>query len=407
VKTIAVVGTFDSKGAEFAFVKDVIEAQGVKTLTIHTGTYAPLFEPDVSNKDVAAAVGADIEALVARNDRGTATKSLADGIAVLLPKLYEQGRFDGVISLGGSGGTAIATAGMRQLPVGAPKLMVSTVAGASNVSEYVGTSDVVLWPSIVDVAGLNSISVKIFTNAALAIVGAVKLEADVKLSEKPLVAATMFGVTTECVTIAKERLEASGYEVLVFHATGTGGKSMESLINAGYFAGVLDITTTEWCDELVGGIFPGGPDRLEAAGRTGIPQVVSTGALDMVNFGGYESVPERFKSRNLYRHNPSITLMRTTADENRKLGEAIAGKLNKTSGPTALFLPLKGVSAIDAPDKPFYGPEEDAALFGALRERTDAKKTQLVELDLHINDPEFAGAMADWLIAEMGKKKAK
>lgn len=404
MKQVALVGTFDSKGAEFGFVRDILLAQGVGVLSIHAGTFEPLFPPDISNREVASAAGKDLDALVKANDRGGATQALADGLAVLLPRLYQEGKLDGVFSLGGSGGSAIAAAGMRALPVGVPKLIVSTLAGTANVGEYVGTSDIVLWPSIVDVAGLNTISAKIFTNAALAMAGAVKLEANVSLEEKPLVAATMFGVTTACVTAAKERLEQEGYEVLVFHATGTGGKTMESLIAAGYFAGVLDLTTTEWCDELVGGVFPGGQERLDAAAKAGVPQVVSTGALDMVNFGGYDTVPQKFAGRNLYRHNPSITLMRTTTEENRALGKIIAEKLSETTGPTSLLLPLKGVSGIDAQGQPFYGPEENAALFEALR-GVDQKAVNLIELDLHINDKAFAVAAAEELLRLMKESK--
>lgn len=401
MKAIAVVGTFDSKGPEFAFVRDVILAQGVDVLTIHTGTFAPLFEPDITNREVAAAAGISLQELAADNDRGAATKAMSEGIAALLPRLYREGRFDGVISLGGSGGSAVATAGMRKLPVGVPKVMVSTLAGTANVGEYVGTSDIVMWPSIVDVAGLNSISAKIFINAALAVVGAVKLTAESRVAQKPLVGATMFGVTTPCVTAAKEYLEQAGYEVLVFHATGTGGKTMESLVAAGYFEGILDITTTEWCDELVGGLFSAGPHRLEAAAGAGIPQVVSTGALDMVNFGSYDTVPEKFSGRNLYRHNPTVTLMRTTVEENRKLGEIIAKKLGAAKGPVTLMLPMLGVSAIDAPGQPFHGPEEDAALFDALRRWINPETVNLVEQDAHINSPEFALAAAAELVRLM------
>ena len=281
--------------------------------------------------------------------------------------------------------------------------MVSTMA-AGDVSVYVGSSDIVMVPSVVDVAGLNSISVKIFTNAAFAVAGMVKFEHDVKLEHKPLIAATMFGVTTPCVDTARAYLEKRGYEVLIFHATGAGGKAMESLAASGLIKGVLDLTTTEWCDELFGGVLTAGPHRLEAAGSHGVPQVVSVGALDMVNFGEYDSVPARYAERNLYRHNPTVTLMRTTVEENRKLGEVIADKLNRAESPTALMLPLRGVSMIDAEGQAFYGPEEDAALFDTLRRRVDTGHVDLIEMDNNINDPAFAEAAAQKLLDLMAKK---
>lgn len=280
-------------------------------------------------------------------------------------------------------------------------MMVSTVA-SGNVSQYVGTSDIMMYPSIVDVAGLNTISIKIFTNAALAMAGMVKHEIpEQEVEKKPLIAATMFGVTTPCVDQARAYLEAQGYEVIVFHATGAGGKTMEKLIESHYFDGVLDLTTTEWCDELVGGVLNAGPHRLEAAGRAGVPQVVSVGALDMVNFGPYDTVPAKFQGRNLYKHNPTITLMRTTAEENGQLGNIIAEKLNNASSKTALMLPLKGVSALDAEGQPFYGAEEDRMLFDTLRQHIDATKVELIEADAHINDEAFALQAAKKLVELM------
>lgn len=403
MKTVAIVGTFDSKGREFQFVKEIIEGQGLNTLMIHSGVFEPSFTPDVSNEEVARAAGSDIRDIAARKDRAYATEILARGMEKLLPRLYAEGRFDGVISFGGSGGTSLVTPGMRALPVGVPKVMVSTMA-AGDVSVYVGSSDIVMVPSVVDVAGLNSISVKIFTNAAFAVAGMVKFEYDVKLEHKPLIAATMFGVTTPCVDTARAYLEKRGYEVLIFHATGAGGKAMESLAASGLIKGVLDLTTTEWCDELFGGVLTAGPHRLEAAGSHGVPQVVSVGALDMVNFGEYDSVPARYAERNLYRHNPTVTLMRTTVEENRKLGEVIADKLNRAESPTALMLPLRGVSMIDAEGQAFYGPEEDAALFDTLRRRVDTGHVDLIEMDNNINDPAFAEAAAQKLLDLMAKK---
>lgn len=398
MKTIALVGTFDSKGPEYAYVQKIIQGLNVNTLMIHVGVFEPTIKADISNKEVFAAANADMDAIVAKKDRAQATEALAKGVEVLLPKLYQEKRFDGVLSFGGSGGTSIATPGMRALPIGVPKIMVSTLA-SGNVAPYVGTSDILMMPSIVDVSGLNSISTKIFSNAAKAIVGMVNLEVDIKVEKKPLIAATMFGVTTPCVNTAKDYLEKQGYEVIVFHATGTGGKTMESLIESKFFDGVLDITTTEWCDELFGGVLNAGPNRLEAAGKMGIPQVVSVGALDMVNFGPYDSIPKHYEGRNFYKHNPTVTLMRTTVAENKALGEILAKKLNMSKGKTTLMLPLKGVSMIDAPEQPFYGKAEDEMLFETIRKHIDKNKVELVEMDNHINDDDFALAAAKKLVS--------
>lgn len=397
MKTIAIAGTFDTKGKEYLYVKELIESLGLSTLTIHTGVFESTFEPDISNEEVAKAAGWNINDIVSKKDRALATEVLSKGMEKLVPKLYEQGKFDGIISFGGSGGTSLVTPAMRALPIGVPKLMVSTVA-SGNTSQYVGTSDIVMMPSIVDVAGLNSISTKIFTNAVFAIVGMVKFENNKVLDKKPLVAATMFGVTTPCVTAAKEYMEDKGYEVLVFHATGVGGRTMESLIEGGFIEGVLDLTTTEWADEIIGGVLNAGPNRLEAAAKHNIPQVVSVGALDMCNFGPYDTVPEKFLGRNLYKHNPTVTLMRTTVEENELIGKKIAEKLNMSKGKTILMLPLKGVSGIDAKDQPFYGEEEDKKLFDTLRELINKDVVTIQEMDCNINDIEFAQRAAQNLI---------
>ena len=406
MKTVALVGTFDSKGAEYLYVKGLLNDVGINVFTIHSGVFEPAFVPDVNNDAVARAAGEDIGELARAKDRARATAALARGIEILLPRLFGEGKFDGVLSFGGSGGTSIVTPGMRALPIGVPKIMVSTVA-AGDVSVYVGTSDIMMYPSIVDVAGLNSLSTKIFSNAAHAMAGMLKFEAARQAAKKPLIAATMFGVTTPCVDAAREYLEERGYEVLVFHATGTGGRTMESLIASGFFEGVLDLTTTEWCDELLGGILAAGKGRMDAAAKYGVPQVVSVGALDMVNFGPYDSVPEKYKGRNLYRHNPATTLMRTTKEENAQLGRILAEKVNKSTAPAALMLPLGGVSMIDKEGEPFYGREEDEALFEAVRKNLDRNKAELIELDCHINDVQFARAAAQKLIDEINVKKER
>lgn len=398
MKTVAVLGTFDTKGKELKFIKECIEEHGLKTLCINTGVFEPVVEPDISSAEVAAAVGADINAIVEKRDRATATEVLAKGTEKLIPQLYAEGKFDGIISIGGSGGTSLATPAMRQLPLGVPKVMVSTMA-SGDVSPYVGTSDIVMIPSVVDAEGLNDISKVIFSNAANAVVGMVQNRKEIESDGKPLLAATMFGVTTPCVKAAEDYLHEQGYDVLVFHATGTGGKCMEALIDQGFIKGVLDLTTTEWCDEVVGGVLNAGPDRLTAAGKNGIPQVVSVGALDMVNFGPMDTVPAQFKDRNLYKHNPTVTLMRTTADELKSIGHEIATRLADATGKTTLMLPLKGVSMIDVDGQPFYDAEADKVLFDTLRTELANSNVEIVELDTDINDKEFAVAAAKKLIS--------
>lgn len=398
MKTVAVLGTFDTKGKELKFIKECIEEHGLKTLCINTGVFEPVVEPDISSAEVAAAVGADINAIVEKRDRATATEVLAKGTEKLIPQLYAEGKFDGIISIGGSGGTSLATPAMRQLPLGVPKVMVSTMA-SGDVSPYVGTSDIVMIPSVVDAEGLNDISKVIFSNAANAVVGMVQNRKEIESDGKPLLAATMFGVTTPCVKAAEDYLHEQGYNVLVFHATGTGGKCMEALIDQGFIKGVLDLTTTEWCDEVVGGVLNAGPGRLTAAGKNGIPQVVSVGALDMVNFGPMDTVPAQFKDRNLYKHNPTVTLMRTTADELKSIGHEIATRLTDATGKTTLMLPLKGVSMIDVEGQPFYDAEADKVLFDTLRTELADSNVEIVELDTDINDKEFAVAAAKKLIS--------
>ena len=401
-KSILIIGTLDTKGVEFAYVRDLIQARGHRTLVMDTGVAGdPLFKPEISAAQVAEAGGGSLAALRQAGDRGAALEVMGRGARALALRCVAEGKVDGVISLGGSGGTSIATHAMQALPVGLPKMMVSTMA-AGNVAPYVDVKDITMMYSVVDVAGLNRLSRRIIANAAGAVCGMAEQVVPPGI-DKPLITATMFGVTTPCVTLVREQLEREGYEVLVFHAVGSGGRAMEALIADGFITGVADISTTEWCDELVGGVLSAGPTRLEAAAKQGLPQVVSLGALDMVNFGGWDTVPAEFKGRTLYKHNPTVTLMRTTPAECAELGRIIAGKLNLATGPTALFVPLGGVSMIDAPGQPFHLPEADQALFAALREHLDRTKVELVELDLHINDPAFAAAMADRLLAMLAR----
>lgn len=350
----------------------------------------------MTRQEVASAVGADVQALADAGDRGAAVETMSRGAAEIVKRLHAEGRLDAIGGLGGSGGSSLATYAMRQLPIGVPKLMVSTVA-SGDTSPYVGSVDVTMMYSVVDIAGINRISAQILTNAAAALAGMASAQVPPLREEKPLITASMFGVTTAAVTTARERLEELGYEVLVFHQTGAGGGSMEALIEAGFIAGSLDVTTTEFCDLVAGGVLAAVPHRLESAGRLGLPQVVSLGALDMVNFGPLETVPERYRDRNLYVHNPTITLMRTTPDECREIGRIIAEKLNAASGPTVLFVPLRGVSAIATRGQVFHDPEADAALFESIRATVDTTKVELHEIDADVNDPAFALAMANRL----------
>ncbi|WP_327054039.1 Tm-1-like ATP-binding domain-containing protein [Halomicrococcus gelatinilyticus] len=390
---VVVVGTLDTKAEEMGFARDVLEAQGVDVHVVDTGVVGdPGFEPDTAAADVAAAADTSLDHLREDADRGEAMEAMGEGAAAVAERLHDEGVLDGVLGLGGSGNTSIATTAMRALPVGVPKLMVSTMA-AGDVEPYVGAKDVTMMYSVADVEGLNQLSRQVIANAALAMVGMVENEPDVEVEDRPTVGMTMFGVTTPCVQTARESLEERGYETIVFHATGTGGRAMENLVRQGVIDGVLDVTTTEWADELVGGVLNAGPDRLDAAAETGTPQVVSTGALDMVNFGPRDSVPAEFEDRTLHVHNPQVTLMRTTTEENEELGEILAEKLAAATGPTALALPLGGVSVLDVEGEDFHDPEADAALFDALRENV-GDDVELVEMETDVNDEAFANAIA-------------
>jgi uncharacterized protein (UPF0261 family) len=397
--TIAVLGTLDTKGHEHAFVAERIREHGHKPLLIDVGTAgSPQVPPDIGREEVASAGGVDLSVLMERADRGECVSAMAQAAPKLLDRLQREGHIDGVISLGGGGGTAIATAAMRALPVGFPKLMVSTLA-SGNTAHYLGTKDITMMPSIVDVAGLNRISRTIFRQAAGAICGMVEATADSN-EDRPLIVASMFGNTTDCVNAALPVLEEAGYEVLVFHATGVGGRAMESMIESGLVSGVLDITTTEWADELVGGVLSAGPGRLDAAGKTGVPAIVTPGCLDMVNFGQRESVPEKFGDRTFYIHNPQVTLMRTTAHECQKLGRVLGSKLNAYSAPLTVLIPRKAISIISAAGQPFYDPEADTALFDALASEL-REDIEVRSMDCEINDPAFAKACAEALLENL------
>lgn len=403
---VLLIGTLDTKGVEVHFVGDLLRRAGIGTLVLDAGVQgSPPFSADISREQVFAAAGMGLEAARKIGDRGQAVDAAARGTARIAADLFAQAKINGVLALGGSAGTTIGTAAMRALPFGVPKLMVSTLA-SGDVRRYVGVRDILMMHSVVDIAGLNRVSRVVLRNAAAAMIGMAGGNAhqrqDASGEEKPLLAATMFGVTTPCVDAARQIVEQAGYEVLVFHATGTGGQTMESFVKDGLVRGVLDITTTELADELVGGILGAGPDRLTAAGLRGVPQVISVGALDMVNFGPPETVPEKFQNRRFYRHNANVTLMRTTPEENDRLGKEIAHKASAARGPTAVLLPLRGVSAIDAEGQPFWWPEADRALFQSLRNWI-SPHVDLIELDQHVNDAEFARMAAETLLRLMAR----
>ena len=400
--TIAILGTMDTKGVEHGFVADLIRQRGHRTLVIDVGALeAPALEPDIPREQVAREGGIDLPALLAKRDRGEMVAAMAGAAAILVERLARDGRIDGIISLGGGGGTTIGTTAMRALPIGFPKVMVSTLA-SGNTAPFVGLKDIVMVPSVVDVAGINRISRPIFARAAGAICGMVEMKVPAG-QDKPLIVASMFGNTNDCVSIARKLLEDAGYEVLVFHATGTGGRSMESLIESGLIAGVLDITTTEWADELVGGILGAGPTRLEAAGKTGTPAIVAPGCIDMINFGPRDTVPARFAGRKFYQHNPNVTLMRLTKEEAAQLGEMFATKLNAYTGPVTVLLPQKGFSVMGEPGRLFHDPFADEAFFQALKHNLK-KSVPVVEMDCPINAPEFARACAEALLKNISAR---
>src|SRR5690349_1928221 len=400
---VALVGTLDTKGPDFAFLAGRLRAAGAQVIVIDAGTGEPDgLAPDIDGEAVAAAAGTTRAELRAAADRGRAVTEMGRGAAAVVADLVARGRVGGVLAAGGSGGSSIAAQVMAGLPVGLPKLLVSTMA-SGDVSPYVGVKDVCVMYSVVDVAGVNRISRLVLGNAAAAMAGMALARAQAQAGEqdggdeRPLVAASMFGVTTPAVETARERLTGLGYEVLVFHATGAGGRALEALAEARLLAGVLDLTTTELADDLVGGVLSAGPDRLTAAGAAGVPQVIAPGALDMVNFGPRETVPERFADRLLYVHNPTVTLMRTTVKEMAELGARVGRKAAAATGPTDVFWPDRGVSALDGDGQAFFDPAADAACRDALEGELRAAGRNLRRIDAHINDPAFALAMADRL----------
>ncbi len=396
-KPVVLVGALDTKGSEFLFVRDLIQKRGLQTMVVDFGVMGdPPFEPDVTADAVARAGGASLAELRASGDKALAMRTMRDGLAVVVSGLHQEGRLGGILGMAGSGGTSIATAAMRGLPIGVPKVMLSTVA-SGDVAAYVGTKDIVMMPSIVDVAGLNSISRTIYANAAGAIAGMVEQEVPAGAGEKPLVTASMFGNTTRAVDHARGLIEAQGYEVLVFHAVGSGGRTMESLIEAGFIAGNLDMTTTEIADEVCGGVLSAGPERMLAAARMGVPTVLAPGCVDMANFWAIDTVPEKYRGRKLYEWNPNVTLMRTNVEENRVMGEMICAAANQAKGKVVILIPLKGVSQLDSPGGAFWDPEANQACFNAIKAGLKPG-IPVIELDYNINDPEFSGKAADLLL---------
>jgi uncharacterized protein (UPF0261 family) len=402
-KTVVITGSLDTKGREFAFLKELIEKENLETLVVDFGVMGkPAFDPDITREEVAKAGGGNLAYLASGDHKDKAMQHMATGLTVIIRRLYEQGKLDGIIGMGGGGGTSLATAAMRSLPVGVPKVMVSTLAGG-DVSAYAGTRDITFMPSIVDVAGLNRISRAIFANAAGAIAGMVRMERPEVGEEKPLITASMFGNTTAAVDRARATVEEHGYEVLVFHATGLGGRTMDGLIADGFITASMDITMTELADEVCGGVLSAGPERGLAASRAGIPAVLVPGCVDMANFWGMDTVPKKYKSRKLYQWNPNITLLRTNLEENIRIGEMIARVANAATASVAVLIPLNGVSQLDSPGGAFWDPEADRACFEAIKK--DLKPdVPFIELDNNVNDPEFANRTAETLLDMLGKK---
>jgi uncharacterized protein (UPF0261 family) len=403
VSTVVLVGSLDTKGAEYRFARDRLRALGIGTVVIDTGVLGdPAFEPGIPAAEVAAAAGTSLAELRARADRGTALAAMSSGAATLLGRLRGSGRLDGVLALGGSGGTTVASAAFRTLPFGIPKLIVSTMT-AGNLREFVGDSDLIMAAPVVDIAGLNRITRTVIANAAAAMAGMVSAPLPGDPADRPIVVASMIGLTTRAVTTARDRLEQLGYEVIVFHMTGAGGAAMESFIATGEVAGVLDLTTSELADELGGGICSAGPRRLTAAAERGIPQVVAPGGLDMINFGRPGTVPARYADRVLHQHNSEITLVRTTAAESAELGRILAERVTQPAaagahgGRAVIVLPSGGLSAIDTAGHAFHDAEADAALRAAVRTSADPSRARIVEVAGDLDRAEIGTLAADLL----------
>ena len=403
-KTVVIVGTLDTKAADLLLLRDLIRRRGLETIVVDFGVLGdPPFAWDISADQVARAGGGNLAQLRAGRDKTEAMRTMERGLSKIVSELYAASRMHGIVGMAGGGGTSIATAAMRQLPVGLPKLMISSVAAAGDVAQFLGTRDITLMPSVVDVAGVNSISRRIYANAAGAIAGMVEQAAPEGSADRPIISASMFGNTTACVSSARDVLEAAGYEVLVFHATGSGGRTMETLIEAGFVTANLDVTTTELADEVCGGVLSAGPQRLTAAARAGTPTVIAPGCVDMVNFWKPDTLPEKYRARHLYEWNPNTTLMRTNVEENRRIGGLIACAANASRGPVALMIPRRGVSQLDSPGGAFWDPAADDACFASIADNM-RPGIPLIELDANINDVAFAERAAGLLLDMLAGK---
>jgi len=405
-KTICILGAFDTKGEDHAFLRQEILRRGCHVVTVNIGILGStnLFPTDYGAEDIAGAGEVDLANLRSRKDKAAAMKAFDIAVPKLVQRLFSEGKFDGIIGMGGSGGSAIIASAMRALPIGVPKVLVSTVA-SGDVSFYVRGKDILMMPSIVDVAGVNRVSRLVYSRAAGAICGMVETEAPATATDRPIITASMFGNTTDCVNACAKALKEKGFEVLVFHATGAGGRAMETLVSDGLVEAVLDITTTEWADELCGGVFSAGRDRLDAPGQRGLPHLIVPGCVDMVNFGAPATVPARYREakRLFYEWNPSVTLMRTNVDENQQMGEIFARKANAAKAPVAFLLPLHGVSMLDGDGQPFCDRAADQAIFDAIRKHL-RPGIPVVESDHNINDPDFAAKAVEMMLQLIREK---
>jgi uncharacterized protein (UPF0261 family) len=400
-KTVLLLGSFDTKGEEYAYVEQLVLNRGHHVLKVDIGVMG---EPtntkvDIGADKVAEMVGETLISLRSQGDRGAAMTAMAKGASKLIRRLYEDGKFDGILGMGGTGGSSVISAAMRNLPIGVPKVLVSTAA-SGDTRAMIGTKDITLIPSVVDVAGINRISIKIFHQAVGAVCGMIEMPEEQEGETKPIIAISMFGNTTTSVNNCREQLTKLGYEVLVFHCTGTGGKTMEDLVDNGLIEAVLDMTTTEWADELCGGVFAAGPTRLDAPGKNGVPHLIVPGCIDMVNFGPEETVPDKYKDRKVHVWNPSITLMRTTPEENAEMGRIFAEKANRALGPVAIMYPNKGVSMLDSEDNDFWWPEADQAFLSNLKKHIRGD-IEVEEWDANINDEVFSNGAVQKLLQMM------
>jgi uncharacterized protein (UPF0261 family) len=395
LKTIAVIGTLDTKGPEVAFLRDWIQARGHRALVIDPGILdQPVIAADVTRVQIASAGGARLADLIAAGDKGRAMQTMIDGTRAIVLRLYAEGKLDSVIAVGGGQGTAIGTAAMQALPIGVPKLMVSTItSGPRTFEPYVGTTDMTLMHSVADIAGLNAITRRVFTNAAAAIVGMAEVSGEIEKSDRRVIGTTMLGLTTPCVLHARECLEGWDYEVVTFHPNGTGGRCLERLIDDGLIQGVMDLSLQELTGHVCRGLFDAGPDRMKAAARRGLPEVVAPGGTDYIVLGPLSALTDEQRNRPLIVHNPNITLVRTAKDEMAQIGQLMAQRLNEVQGPAAVLIPMCGFSYSDRPGRSFYDPEADAALVAALEANLDTQ-VELLKIDAHVNDTAFAEAAA-------------